>query len=188
MDVARFFAYGILGASEPGYLGGRDHAVTTIAANGVRLVFEEHRSTTTPTLKSGQPGKTKVQYGEIEDARAWIWKFLDGAQNAGELYGRTLVLFAAQHYARDLVLPRSQRRGWILPSSRRDIALKAFERTTKKILPKTHVELRRALEREARSYEERQRRLSEGGEEWGLARTGAATSSRRSTSRCASSA
>jgi len=161
MDVARFFAYGLLGPSEPGYLGGRDHAVMAIAATGVRLVFEEQRTTTTPVLKSGQPGKTKVVYGDVEDAQVWIWTFLEGAQNAGELLGRTLMLFAAQHYVNDLVLPRSQRRGSVLPSSRRDAARKSFEKVTKKILPRTHTELRRALDREARNYEKKQRELGE---------------------------
>jgi len=80
-----------------------------IAANGIRLVFDEHRSTTTPTLKSGQPGKTKVSYGETEDAVKWLWKFVDGAKRAGELYGRTLVVFACEHYANQLALPASQR-------------------------------------------------------------------------------
>ena len=38
MDVARFFAYGLLGPESGGYLGGGDHTVATIAANGIRLV------------------------------------------------------------------------------------------------------------------------------------------------------
>jgi len=161
MDVARFFAYGLLGPDQRGYLGGGDHTVATIAANGIRLVFEQHRTTTTPTLKNGQPGRTKVSYGEIEDAAAWLWKFIDGARNAGELYGRALVVFAAQHYAQDLVLPASSRRGSVLPRSRKDTACKAFERVTKKVLPASHLELRRALEREARAYAKRQTELGD---------------------------
>ncbi len=152
MDVARFFAYGLLGPDQRGYLGTGDHTVATIAANGIRLVFDQHRETTTPTLKSGEPGRTKVTYGEIEDAAAWLWKFVEGARTAGELYGRVLVVFAAQAYATDLVLPASKRRGPVLPSSRKDIARKAFERVTKQVLPASHVQLRRALDREARVY------------------------------------
>ncbi len=83
MDVARFFAYGLLGPDQRGYLGTGDHTVATIAANGIRLVFDEHRETTTPTLKSGEPGRTKVTYGEVEDAAAWLWKFVEGARSAG---------------------------------------------------------------------------------------------------------
>jgi hypothetical protein len=105
MDVARFFAYGLLGPDTNGYLGNEEHTARKIAASGIRLVFDAHRTTTTPTLKNGQPGKTKIAYGDIEDATKWLWKFIDGAKNAGELYGCTLIAFAAQHYAHDLALP-----------------------------------------------------------------------------------
>src|SRR3954470_18669797 len=155
IDVARFFAFGLLGPGTPNYLGTGDHVVRTIAANGIRLVLDEHRTTETPTLKSGQPGKTKVIYGEPEDALKWLWKFLEGAKTAGELYGRTLVVFAAQHYAHQLALPNSQRRPSVLPRSHADRARKAFEKVTKTALPGSHRELTRAIEREARSYRDR---------------------------------
>ena len=154
-DVARFFAYGLLGPESAHYLGTSDHVARTIAANGIRLVLDEQRTTTTPTLKSGQPGKTKVSYGEPEDALKWLWKFVDGARTAGELYGRALVVFACQHYANQLALPASQRRGSVLPRSHRDTARKAFEKATKHALPASHRELARAIEREARSYRDR---------------------------------
>jgi len=160
MDVARFFAYGLLGPDEAPY-GSADHTVATLAANGVRLVFEQHRTTTTATLKSGKPGATKVAYCDPADARAWMWRFLEGARSAGELYGRVLVLFAAQHYVSDLVLPASARRGSVLPRSRKDVARKSFERLVKPLLPATHVQLARALEREARAFARRQRELAE---------------------------
>ena len=159
MDVARFFAYGLLGPDQRGYLGTGDHTVATIAANGIRLVFDQHRETTTPVLKSGAPGKTKVAYGEVEEAAAWLWKFVEGARTAGELYGRVLVVFAAQAYATDLVLPASKRRGPVLPSSRKDIARKGFERVTKQVLPASHVQLRRALDREASAHLKRHEEL-----------------------------
>jgi ParB/RepB/Spo0J family partition protein len=160
MDVARFFAYGILGCDQLDFRGGGSHTVATIAANGIRLVIADQRTTTTPTLKSGGRGKTKVAYGEIEDAAAWLWKFVDGAKSAGELYGRVLVVFAAQHYASNLVLARSERRSSVLPSSHNDSARKAFERLTKKVLPASHVALQRALEREAKAYLKKERDLA----------------------------
>jgi ParB/RepB/Spo0J family partition protein len=160
MDVARFFAYGLLGPDERGYLGGGDHAVATIAANGIRLVIDQHRTVTTPTLKSGKPGRTKVDYAELQDAASWLWKFIDGAKSAGELYGRALVVFAAQHYAHDLVLATSKRRSSVLPRSHKDGARKAFERVTKSVLPASHTQLRRTLEREARAYTKRQGELA----------------------------
>lgn len=159
MDVARFFAYGLLGPDTRGYLGKDDHTVETIAANGIRLVIEDHRTVTTPILKSGKRGKTKVAYGEVEDAAKWLWKFVEGAKSAGELYGRVLVVFAAQHYAQSLVLPASQRRASVLPYTRKDTARKAFEHVTKNVLPASHVQLQRALEREARAYTKRQSEL-----------------------------
>jgi hypothetical protein len=85
-------------------------------------VLEEHRTTTTPTLKSGQPGKTKIAYAEPDVAAKWLWRFVDGAKTAGELCGRALVVFAAQHYASQLVLPTSKRRTSILPRSHKDTA------------------------------------------------------------------
>jgi ParB/RepB/Spo0J family partition protein len=159
MDVARFFAHGLLGPDTKGYLAKDEHTALTIAATGIRLVIDEHRTTTTPTLKSGHKGKTKVAYAEVEDATKWLWKFIDGAKTAGELYGRALVAFAAQHYAHDLVLPRSQRRPSALPSSHGDTARKAFERLTKNALPGSHKQLQRALEREAREHTKRQQEL-----------------------------
>jgi ParB/RepB/Spo0J family partition protein len=153
MDVARFFAYGLLGPATSSYLGTNDHVARTIASNGLRLILEEHRTTTTPTLKSGKPGKTKVTYHDTDDAMKWLWKFVNGAKTAGELYGRVLVVYAAQHYASQLVLPNSQRRGSVLPSSYNDTARKAFAKITKRVLPSTHKALEKALRDEAKSYD-----------------------------------
>ena len=85
----------------------------------------------------------------------WLWRFVDGAKTAGEIYGRVLVVFAAQHYATQLVLPASKRRPSALPASRKDAARKAFERIVKTVLPASHKQLQRALAAEARSYDEK---------------------------------
>jgi ParB/RepB/Spo0J family partition protein len=153
IDIARFFAYGLLGPDPSPYGAAGDDVAQTIAANGLRLVFEEHRSSVTPTLNSGQPGKTKITYAEPELAVRWLWRFVDGAKSAGELYGRALVVFAAQHYASQLVLPASKRHGSVLPRSHNDNARKAFERVTKNLLPASHTHLQRAVAAEARSYQ-----------------------------------
>ena len=50
---------------------------------------------------------------------------------------------------------RRQRRGSVLPRSHRDTARKAFEKVTEGTLPGSHRELARAIEREARGYQER---------------------------------
>lgn len=161
MDVARFYCFGLLGPDTSSYLGTADHRARTIAANGIRLLLEEFRTTETPILKSGQPGRTKVTYADPEEAVKWLWKFVDGAKTAGELYGRTLVVFAAQHYAHQIALPTSQRRPSVLPASRKDAARKAFEKLTKPVLPATHAQLARVIEREARDYHCQQAELEQ---------------------------
>jgi hypothetical protein len=93
-----------------------------------------------------------VTYHDPDDAMKWLWKFVNGAKTAGELYGRVLVVYAAQHYASQLVLPSSQRRGSVLPSSYNDTARKAFTKITKRVLPSTHKALEKALRDEAKSY------------------------------------
>jgi ParB/RepB/Spo0J family partition protein len=161
MNVARFFALGLLGPDSSSYLGTREHTVRAVAANGLRLVLDQHRTTTTPTLKSGKEGTTKVAYGDVDDAIRWLWKFVDGAKTAGELYGRVLVVFAAQHYASQLVLPGSKRRPSALPASRKDAARRAFERIVKPILPASCRQLERALAAEARAHDMKVTQLAE---------------------------
>ena len=135
------------------YLGTSDHAARTIAANGLALVLEDHRTSTSKRLKSGKPGKTKITYADVDAVTRALWRFVDGASNAGELYGRVLVVYAAQHYANQLVLATSKRRPSVLPRSHNDAARKAFHRVTKKLLPATHKALAKALEDEAKSYQ-----------------------------------
>ena len=150
----------MLGPERSGFYGSDDVLSRRLAANGIRLVLDEFRTTETPTLKSGKPGKTKVTYGEVDDAAAWLWKFVDGAKSAGELYGRTLVAFAAQHYAKQLVLAASKRRHSALPASHDDKARKAFERVCRTALPTTHKQLERAIAREAREHAKREDELA----------------------------
>ena len=66
-----------------------------------------------------------------------------------------LGVFAAQHYASQLVLANSQRTSSRLPRSHQDKARKAFELITKTLLPASHKALTRALDAEARSYRNR---------------------------------
>jgi uncharacterized protein with von Willebrand factor type A (vWA) domain len=65
------------------------------------------------------------------------------------------VVFACEHYANQLALPTSQRRGSVLPRAHRDTARKAFEKLTKTAVPASHRDLARAIEREAREYRDR---------------------------------
>jgi hypothetical protein len=146
----------VLGPESFGFYGSDDVLSRRLAANGIRVVLDEFRTTETPTLKSGKPGKTKVTYGEVDDAAAWLWKFVDGAKSAGELYGRTLVVYAAEHYAKQVVLAASKRRHSALLASHDDKARKAFERVCRTALPTTHKQLERRSRDRARGPRARQ--------------------------------
>jgi len=105
--------------------------IAELAVTGIRLVIEEFRSDVTKTLKDGRRGKLRIAYGDPhkpQDAVAWTWKFIDGARTAGDLYGRALVVIAAEHYATQLVVPHGQRgfrQHW---GSHKDQAIKALEK------------------------------------------------------------
>ena len=109
IDVARFFVYALLGAdhdSSPYTQTGE--RIARIAAGGIRLVVDELRTDVTKTRKDGSRGRLRIDYGDHRDpqaALAWLWKFIDGAKTAGELYGRALVVIAAEQHATRLVVP-----------------------------------------------------------------------------------
>src|SRR5204862_647988 len=113
MAVARFFVYALLGAdhdSSPYTQTGE--RVARIAAGGIRLVVEEMRSDVTKTRKDGTRGRLRIDYGDHRNpqaAIAWLWKFIDAAKSAGELYGRALVVIADEQHDTSLVVPSSQR-------------------------------------------------------------------------------
>jgi len=84
--------------------------------------------------KDGSRGRLRIDYGDpraaetSEPAVAWLWHYVDGAKSAGELYGRALVVIAAEHYATQLVVPHGQRgfrQHW---GSHKDQAIKALEK------------------------------------------------------------
>jgi hypothetical protein len=109
MDVARFLVYALLGADHDNspytQTGER---IARIVAGGVRLVVDDLRTEATKTRKDGSRGRLRIDYGEPRDpqaAIAWLWKFIDGAKTAGELYGRALVVIAAEQHATRLVVP-----------------------------------------------------------------------------------
>ena len=52
-------------------------------------LIEEFRADVTKTLKNGSRGKLRIDYGDPkqpENPIAWLWKFIDGAKTAGELF------------------------------------------------------------------------------------------------------
>jgi hypothetical protein len=150
MDVARFFVYALLG---PDYDGSSwtkaGERVHHLAVAGIRLVVEELRTDVTRTRKDGTRGRLKIDYGDPkqpEDAINWLWKYLDRASTPGELYGRALVVVAAEQYAARMVLPGSQRTyryGW---GSHKDLAAKAMKKLAGPHLPASLKALERAVE------------------------------------------
>jgi len=90
MAVAKFFVYAVLGADydQSPYTQTGDR-VAELAARGVRLVIEEFRTDVTKTRKDGSRGALRIDYGDPrrpEKPIAWLWKFIDGAKTAGELF------------------------------------------------------------------------------------------------------
>jgi hypothetical protein len=130
--------------------------IARIAAGGIRLTIDELRSDVTKTRKDGSRGRLRYDYGDHRDpqaALAWIWRFLDGAKTAGELYGRALVVIAAEQYATRLVVPSSQRMPGTRWSSRKDIAAKALRKLAGPHVPTTLTRLEQAVKRAHAAYD-----------------------------------
>ena len=119
-------------------------------------MIDELRSDVTKTRKDGSRGRLKIDYGDHRDpqaAIAWLWRFLDGATSAGELYGRALVIIAAEQYASRLVVPSGQRMPATRWSSHKDIAAKALKKLAGPHLPATLSGLERAVKRAHAAYD-----------------------------------
>jgi ParB/RepB/Spo0J family partition protein len=165
MDVARTLVYAILGPDHDNspytQTGER---IARIAAGGIRLVIEELRSDVTKTRKDGSRGRLRYDYGDHRDpqaAVAWLWRFLDGATCAGELYGRALVMIAAEQYASRLVVPSGQRMPATRWNSHKDIAAKALKKLAGPHIPATLSSLERAVKRAHTAYEKAETRARE---------------------------
>ena len=104
--------------------------VTRLASTGIRLVIDEFREDVTKTRKDGSKGALRIRYGANDTSaeRVWLWKFIEGGKTAGELYGRALVVIAAEHYASRLVVPTSQQHPPLAWSSRQAKAVTALEK------------------------------------------------------------
>ena len=131
--------------------------VARLAVSGIRLVIEEFRADVTKTRKDGSKGALRIDYGngrEPQEPVRWLWKYIDGAKTAGELYGRALVVIAAEQYASRLVVPQSQRTPAIRWSSHKDLAAKALAKLAAPHLPASLRQLEAAVKR---AHEERDR-------------------------------
>ena len=156
IDVARFFVFALLGADhDASPYTQTGERIAQLAVSGIRLVIEEFRTDQTKTRRDGSRGVLRMSYGDPRDpARsiAWLWKFIDGAKTAGELYGRALVVIAAEQYASRLVLPGSQRSHPTRWPSHKDKAAKALRKLAGPHLPASLRALQRAVERAHSEY------------------------------------
>jgi hypothetical protein len=154
MTVARLFCFATLGADWHGSgYGNTGERVHQLAVHGIRYVIDEFREDVTKTRKDGSKGKLRIDYGDshasgtAEPAVKWMWKFVEGAKTAGELYGRALVVIAAEHYASRLVVPGSQRgfrHSW---SSHKGQAIKALEKLAGPYVPASLTAIERAVKK-----------------------------------------
>jgi hypothetical protein len=130
--------------------------IARVAAGGIRLVIDELRADVTKTRANGSRGRLRYDYGDHHDPQAalrWLWKFIDGAKTAGELYGRALVVIAAEQYATRLVVPSSQRMPATRWSSHKDIAAKALRKLAGPHVPTTLSRLEQAVKRTHIAYD-----------------------------------
>jgi hypothetical protein len=151
MDVARFFVYALLGPDHDDspytQTGDRVHQ---LAVGGIRLIVDELRTDVTKTRKDGTRGRLRIDYGQPSEPQAalkWLWKFVDAAKTPGELYGRALVVIAAEQYAARLVLPASQRGHRARWGSHKQLAAKALKKLASPHLPASLTRLERAVKR-----------------------------------------
>ena len=161
MPLARFFTYALLGADHDGSpcASGGDR-VAELAARGVRLVVEEFRTDVTKSKKDGSRGVTRISYGEErkpEKPIAWLWKYLDSASSPQDLFGRCLVVIAAEQYANRLVLPVSQQHAPMRWPSHKDHARKALAKLAGTHLPATLKALEKAVAKANAETEEPRR-------------------------------
>jgi Xaa-Pro aminopeptidase len=108
------------------------------------------RADVTKTRKNGSRGRLKIDYGnprEPQQAIKWLWKFIDAAATPGELYGRALVVLAAEQYALRLVLPTSQRMPATSWGSHKDLAAKALKKLAGPHVPASLTKLEQAVKR-----------------------------------------
>lgn len=148
MGVARFFVWALLEGDADGGYGNHGERARDLAARGVRLVIEEFRTDVTKTKRDGTCGALRIDYGQPHDTQAtreWLWKYIDGAKSSGELYGRALVVIAAERYALRIVVPASQQHPPIRWSSRKDQAEKALVKLVGPHLPASLKQLEKAV-------------------------------------------
>jgi len=137
----------LLGADYASGYGQAGERIHHLAVAGIRLVIGELRADVTKTRKDGTRSRLRIDYGDARQPDAalkWLWRYVDAGKTAGELYGRAIVVIAAEQYAARMVLPASQRtyRHW---GSHNDLAAKALKNLAGPHLPASLKQLERAV-------------------------------------------
>jgi ParB/RepB/Spo0J family partition protein len=156
INVARFFVYGLLGQDNPNGWA-RDTVESAIALRGIRFVIGDFREDKTKERKDGSRGALRIVYGDgnkHENQSHWLWTYLEGARSAGELYGRALVVIAAERYASRLVVPGSQQIRPLSWPSHKDTALKALTKLAGPHIAPTLKALEKAIVKAEREHKE----------------------------------
>jgi ParB/RepB/Spo0J family partition protein len=156
INVARFFVYGLLGPDTHNSYN-LNNPVSAIALRGIRLVNPDFREDVTKTRQDGSKGALRIVYGDGRDhadQASWLWKYLAGAKTAGELYGRALVVIAAEHYASRLVVPASQQHHPLDWSSHKESAIKALEKLAGPHVATTLKALEKAIAKAETEYKD----------------------------------
>jgi hypothetical protein len=107
--------------------------------------------------KDGTKGALRIDYGatnNTEATRAWLWKFVEGGKTAGDLYGRALVVIAAEHSASRLVVASSQQHRPLAWSSWQGKAVKALEKLAGPHVPVSLEQLQKAVAKAKAEYDE----------------------------------
>ena len=119
--------------------------------------MEEFRTDVTKTRKDGTRGALRVDYGDPrkpEKPIAWVLKWLHSARTAGDLYGRAIVVLAAEQYASRLVVPSSQQHSPMRWSSHKDHARKALTKLAGPHLPASLKQLEKAVAKAKADHEQ----------------------------------
>ena len=158
MTVARLMVFSLLGPDwdESPYTQTGER-IAELAASGIRLVIEEFRTDVTKTRKDGTRGALRVDYGDPrkpEKAIAWVLKWMNSARTAGDLYGRAIVVLAAEQYASRLVVPSSQQHPPMRWGSHKDHARKALAKLAGPHLPASLKQLEKAVAKAKAEHEQ----------------------------------
>ena len=126
--MARFFVAAALGGDYHGGYGAAGEKAKQLAMSAIRLVIEAFRTDVTKTGPDGSRGASRLDCGDSTSRRPrsrGCWRFIDGARGAAGLYGRALVVIAAEQTASRLVVPSSRQQRPLSWFSHNDQAAKA---------------------------------------------------------------